>query len=481
MDTITNLIKSLNSREKAYYKSANNKSSRKKPNHIRLFEHIDKYSCIKKSILKKNPETKNIEKYISAEKRYLMQRLIDSLVDYHNGKNIYMSILKGIQEINALMLKNQKSAAGKKIMKLKLKAYKYEEFNLLLLLIEKEEMLYFEYGYITGKDEIQKLEEERNNLIRNINTMNSLKIIIVRLQKIQFSQSSIVINSDKYPELFSNPLLDSKGDFLSVKAENLWLYANSLRFYLIKDYQACYRIISEQNSLIKNYPYLFDNKTILQNLSNYLYFIALHHDENKFESIIRELKDNRYSEIDNLYISETVFTRSFELYYKTNNYEKNLETAESARKFLEEHSGMLMKFDVNYLIILLLRAYIICDKYDEAFTCLKFRYSEKGEAYKDSVYKLYSFIIYYQLGYYELLDNEIHSWTKSLKHKRTINEIEKIMFTMFKRLINTNSKIKKEKIRNECLKKFSLISNKQLTDNFFEEFNFFSWCSRLSF
>ena len=163
--SVEKLILTLSKREKAYINKFFLKNqSNTYTNYNHLYYHILKNGKIKKELLAKEIKDKKLLNNLSNIKEILLEKILECLINYNHNSNAYNIIQEYIQFIKLLIERNLKEKAQKFIIVAKQKAYRYEEYYLLLSIIEIEESLCFKNSYIINQELLLELNKEKRTL-----------------------------------------------------------------------------------------------------------------------------------------------------------------------------------------------------------------------------------------------------------------------------------------------------------------------------
>ncbi len=475
-DPVESLISSLSGREKAYFRIFSNLTDKKdKKNYEILYDNIIENGFLNMYALEEEYGSNNFIKYISSEKNYLMERLLLSLVNFHFNKMPTMYLFKHILYVNILLDKGLKDKALKLLMNAKKTAYKYEHFSIILSMIEIEENIYFEHGYVYNIQLFNNLRDERRRILSKLNNLNMLKSLSAEFQNLQLQDVHFLVNREEYTNLIQNKVLTDLKYAKSLRAKKIWYYVTTLRDFLLRDFKRCQRQLIETVEFIDRYRYLFTDEEYLQNLSNYMLLSAKTADEKHFrraEGIILDFKTD--DEAIMAFVKDILFTRKMEYFHVMQNYSEAAGLCPDIEIFLKEYKKNIDPAERNYLVLLMLRAFIEAGDYINAFGCLKLWYYTGGIQYRRDLYKLYSFMIYFQLGYLDLLENELNAWVKKVKSVRKLLASEEVMTLFFRKAASLTGKNRHDLIKS-TKQKLEQIKQDPAENILYDDFDFTQW------
>lgn len=479
MSHLEELINKLNPREKAYFtKSRAGFATKQKKNYELIYDEINSKGKLDERLLRKKYPSANFHKFISSEKNYLFENILNALVNYESNSNIYNQLIKQSRQIEILINKGLRKKALKMLKFAKQKARKYEMFTVILLFIDIEEGLYFEYGFIKDIELFKELKQERNEIISLIDNLNEFKLLKALFQDIHVQETHFILDPELHMDVIGHRLLKDSSSALSLKAKYNWYYINILKYYLLREFNKSLVIITEHIDFMDKYKSLFPNDFYLQTISNAMFLSAKLKKDSLFESLLSKLNEYRLvypeSELHTKYI---FYSRILEYYHYSKKIQEAAIICPEIYKFYEENMKLLPVTERNYQILLLIRAYIENRDYLNASRCIKLWNESEVEFYRYNLFKLYSFIIFFKLGMFELLSSSINSWKKTTKSKRELFKIEGMVVSLFNKLINAKNSEEQNRIINKGIKQLKEIQRDNKQNIFFEDFDFIEWFS----
>ena len=479
-DLFFDFVSSLTFREKAYFKRfSQTYSDNKNKNYLKIYAFLEKQKKYDENALKAFFEDETFIKYLSSEKHYLLEQLLNSLINFHFHTSPFRKLTKWILYINILSEKGFRKKAMKVLKQAKRLAYRHEEFTVILQLIQMEEEILFSHGILNFTTQLEKLKKEREEITRKIQNLNEFRLLKVQARELQFEDQPHVSNPEKYPHIFDNPFLEDESNINSLKARDVWYYIKSVAHYLIRDFKASQLCNRDNLLFFEKHDYLFNNNHKLPILSNYLYLSAKVKDEKSFYVALEKLKALELEkDIDAEYIGYIKYARLFELFYKTGNTEASRNILPEVETFLTENKTQLGSTEVDYLLILIIRACIETHQFSKAQQWLNVWYKSETVDVSLNIVKLFTMITYFELDFRPLLEYEISSTYKSLKKRKQLRKLERLFIRFFKKYIKDPSP---EKTFNSLtLLKTNLLEIIQENNEnvLFEQFDFSHWCDR---
>ncbi len=479
-DLTFDFVSSLTFREKAYFKRySQTYSNKENKNYLKIYGFLEKQKKYDEKALKEFFADEKFIKYLSSEKHYLLEQLLNSLINFHFGTSTYRKLIKWILYVNILSEKGFRKKAMKVLKQAKTLAYHHEEFTIILQLIQMEEEILFSHGILNFTAQLEKLKIEREENTQKIQNLNELRLLKVQARELQFEEMPHISNPENYPHVFANPFLEDKKNINSLKAQDLWFYIKSTKHYLIREFKESQKSNRDHLHFFEKYDYLFNYNHKLPLLSNYLYLSAKVKDEDSFYEALNKLTELEGEKgIDSDYLGYIKFARLFELFYKMENTKATRDLIPVVGDYLDKSKDQLGSTEVDYILILMIRACIETHQFSKAQQWLNLWYKTETLEVSLNIIKLFTMITYYELGYLPLLQYEINSTYKSLKKRKKLHKLERIFIRFFKNFIK-NPTIKKNQKSLLSLKNSLEELYQDPTENIlFEQFDFLKWCDQ---
>ncbi len=433
-DQLHALIRSLSAREKSYFKRYSRiHGDNPDRNYLHIYEFLQKQADYDESRLKEHFKARPFVKYLSSEKNYLFDQLLNSLMNFHLNTSVRGKLARSVLHVDILMQRGFDKKARKILKHAKKLAYRYEEFTTIQILIRFEEEIIFKHGVINSVDELNVLEKEREECIARVNNINKLRILKAQARELQFIEQYYVKDPGKYPHIFDNPLLEEESQALSVIARDYWYYIREIRHYLLREFDKSFQWLEKYLAFFEAHEYLFDANKKLPLLSNYLYLASKTQQPEKFGAALEKLKALRSVHgIEGHYIDYIIFSRQLELYYRSGDRETTSSLLPGAEDFYGKYSVLLGPTERDYFIILLIRTCIYLGHYQKGQQWLNRWYESDGVEVSFSLIKLLGMMVYYELGHLSLVASECESAYKTLRKRNRLGTLENEFIRFFK-------------------------------------------------
>lgn len=480
-NTVEEMLGMLNRQEKVHFSRfikmhKNNELS----NYSQLFAHINKEGKIVLKDLQKKNSKAMLSKYISAGKELLLEKILLSLVNYHFDSAIYRRIIKDILFINLLLERGLNKKASKYIKRVKALAYRYEEFSLLLLIIELEENMMFSFEYITNYNKLNKLRDERLQIIEIINNLKDFRILKGYIQDFQLKNDKIYISGlDELKDFSGFHLLSEENNALCTKAKNIWYYLNFYIHSMSRDNQKAMQMCNKELESYQYTPEFINEDEYFQIVVNSILTAARLKDEPVFYRLHQLLTDPSIkNEKNKYYIEECIYLSFLELYHCIDQKEKALEAAIEAENYVIESLTHIEARQIKWISSYIIREYIQNNNYEVAFNYLKKIKSPFQYQYYDAMIKYYEFIVNYKTGKSKILEYSVNSWSKVIQKRRKLYKVEKALFHFFRSVDEAITLGKEKNLIEKTLIKLKLIRNDPAENFYFEHFDFVGWFER---
>ncbi|MEO1625313.1 MAG: hypothetical protein AAFV25_09145, partial [Bacteroidota bacterium] len=289
-DFLHKFVGSLSAREKAAFrKYASMHSGGEQKNYVRLYDGLESNPDSGLHQIREQFRGESIDKYWSSECNYLFQQLMGSLSNFHRSTSPYRRLNQMVVFVDILLEKGFRNKAGKILRQAKKLAYEFEEFSIILRLIELEEDVLFREGIIGFAEQLNKHGQERQRIVDQIQNLNELRLLREQVRSLQFTES-FVTNASRFPNIFDNPLLEDPNLALSIKAKENWYYIRSIREFILRRFDQAHIRQKDYLAFFERHEHFFKKSRKLPILSNSLYIATLNKDLRYFENTLVKLE-----------------------------------------------------------------------------------------------------------------------------------------------------------------------------------------------
>lgn len=474
---IYDFVQSLTMREKAYFKRFSRVYSDKPElNYLRVFEFLEKQAHFDPDAVQKHFQQETIGRYLSSEQHYLLEQMLDSLIHFHFETSNHRRILKLILYVDLLTEKGFRKKAQKILHQAKTLAYKYEEFSLILKLIQTEEEILFSHGVLNFTQQLELLRTEREEVTTKIKNFNDLRLYREQVRELQFT-AGFIHDPQDYPHIYNNPLLEKEEMALSISARENWHYIQGLKHYLLRDFLHSQQANQHYLAFFEAHECIFKVSKKLPLLSNLMYQSALIKDQHWFEEAGKKLEAlKNEKDIDRHYISYIQYARWFEWYYQTGDPAGAAQLMDTVGAFLHEHHLQLGSTETDYLCRLMIRAAITTRQWSKTPEWVQWWYKNKKANHGLRFIRLCTLIAYYELGYKQLLESEVLSTQKILRKHKQWGMLEQAMVAFFKNYLRFYDKPDQlHQLFVQLNDELHIIKNNPFENQLFIMFDFDQW------
>ena len=477
-DPLFDLIHSLTSSEKGYFKKQASGASEK--TYLQLFDAINKQDEPDEEHLQKQFRQQQFGKNLSVAKQYLYESILRALRSYHRSRFTEISTEEQIIHLKVLFDKAHYEACEKLLRKAKDAAYRLEHYYQLLSLIE------FEYRFNQFKlrdsnalfDEEEKIVELIANNIHVNRIYNELLMFVFKHDKAKSEDEKAAATS------IMQRLTVNEQSRLSFKTRNTLYGIHFLYNYIISNDEAAleYKARTLENYLDNPSLKEANSKTYLLVLGNLL-TIAYNLGKRELANRYYELMKSEHKSIPGNESLKAEQELAFgTLYYKLN------ELYEDGIRFIEERQESIIANEQKLSLIKLLDIYfntcIFCfytRDYKKALWWLnRILNNEKVEErqYIHCYSRLLQLIIHYELENVELMAPLLKSTHRYLYQRKKIYEFENIFLEYLKRISRDYYSDKKHKHFAELKSEIERLNKDPLQKASIEHFDYAGWIAR---
>jgi hypothetical protein len=481
-DNLFKLIKSLNKSEKGYFKKyANFHVRNEQNNYTKIFDAIDtQKEYDEKKLLKKFKSERFINQFAVA-KNYLYEMILESLEAYH--KNSTTEIRSILNRIEILVDKGLHSQAKKLLRKAKEMAITHEKLTYIPEINLMEQSIYrMQYNVGDLKDNSDKLIEEIELCAMKIKNMAEYESLKNHLY-VQRMEMGVLRNEKEiqsYDWFLKQPLLKNEKQALSVNAKILYYELYASYYNYIEDSQKCYEYSSRLIKLIESNTEVIDTNVnfptqFLYRHSIQCYNIGKYHESLEYISKLEVLKTK--SEVQRLNNLLKAYNTKLNVYFRMGNMKKCLQLIPEIEAVLEKDkdSDKLLKEIIYWQITSLL---MISEQYKLALKWLV-KANIAGDSHirqdLECIGRIMEIIMHYELGKFDVMEYRIKSTYRFLATKQKMYQLEKIILTSIRKLINVDTKQGYMQFFKQLKQSLEPIVKDPLESKFLMYFDIMSW------
>lgn len=481
-DNLFKLIKSLNKSEKGYFKKyANFHVRNDQNNYTRIFDAIDlQKEYNEKKLLQKFRNERFVNQFAVA-KNYLYDMILESLEAYH--KNSTTEIRSLLSRIEILVDKGLHTQAKKLLKKAKDMALFNEKLTYIPEINLMEQSIYrMQYNVGDLKDNSDKLIEEIEQCAMRIKNMAEYESLKNRLyvQRIEMGVLRNEQEMQSYDWFLKDALLKNDKQALSINAKILYYELYASYYNYTEDSQKCYEFSSKLIRLIEENPQVIETNVnfptqFLYRHSIQCYNIGKYHEALEYISRMEVLKPK--SEVQRLNILLKAYNTKLHVYFRMGNMKKCLQLIPEIEELLDKNreSDKLLKEIIYWQITSLL---MIAEEYKQALKWLvKANIAEHNNIRQDleCIGRIMEIVLHYELGKFDVMEYRLKSTYRFLASKQKMYQLEKIILTSIRKLINVHSKEESMRFFKQLKKSLEPVVKDPLEEKFLAYFDIMSW------
>lgn len=481
-DHLFKLIKSLSKSEKGYFKKyANFHVRNDQNNYTRIFDAIDlQKEYDEKKIIKKFQKERFVNQFAVA-KNYLYEMILESLEAYH--KNSTTEIRSILNRIEILVDKGLHSQAKKLLRKVKEMAIAHEKLTYIPEINLMEQSIYrMQYSVGDLKDNSDNLIEEIELCAMKIRNMAEFESLKNRLY-VQRIEMGVLRNEQEiqsYGWVLRSPLLKNEKQALSINAKILYYELFTSYYSYIDDSEKCYefsshliKLIGEHTDVIEtnvNFPTHFLYRHSIQ-----CYNMGKYHEALEYISKMEILKVK--SDVQKMNLLLKAFNTKLNVYLRMGNMKKCLQLIPEIEELLEKsrdadkHLREVVYWQVTSLLM-------ISEQYKLALKWLvKATIAEDSVIRRDleCIGRIMEIVLHYELAKFDVMEYRIKSTYRFLASKQKMYQLERIILTSIRKLINVNSKTESIRFFKQLHASLQPIVQDPLESKFLVYFDIMSW------
>jgi hypothetical protein len=481
-DNLFKLVKSLSKSEKGYFKKyANFHVRNEQNNYTKIFDAIDLQKEYDEKKLLQKFRTERFINQFAVAKNYLYDMILESLEAYH--KNSTTEIRSILNRIEILVDKGLHSQAKKLLKKAKEMAITYEKLTYIPEINLMEQSIYrMQYNVGDIKDNSDNLIEEIEQCamkIKNIAEFESLKNRLY-VQRIEMGVLRNEREIKSYDWFLKNPLLKNDKQALSINGKVLYFELFASYYNYIEDHNKCYEYSSKLISLLEQNPQVIETNVnfptqFLYRHSIQCYNIGKYHEALEYISKMEILKPK--SDVQKLNILLKAYNTKLNVYFRMGNMKKCLQLIPEIEILLEKNkdSDKLLKEIIYWQVTSLL---MIAEEYKQALKWLvRANIAENYNIRQDleCIGRIMEIVLHYELGKFDIMEYRIKSTYRFLANKQKMYQLEKIIITSIRKLINVHSQKESLRFFKQLKLELEPIVKDPLEEKFLVYFDIMSW------
>ena len=481
-DNLFKLIKSLSKSEKGYFKKyANFHVRNDQNNYTRIFDAIDAQSEYDEKRLVKKFAGERLVNQFAVAKNYLYEMVLESLEAYH--KNSTTEIRSILNRIEILVDKGLHSQAKKLLKKAKEMAITHEKLTYIPEINLMEQSIYrMQYNVGDLKDNSDNLIEEIEICAMKIKNMAEYESLKNRLylQRIEMGVLRNEREIKSYDWVLKSPLLKNEKQALSVNAKILYYELYASYYNYIEDSEKCYEFSSKLIQLIGSNTEVIETNVnfpthFLYRHSIQCYNMGKYHEALEYISKMEILKVK--SDVQKLNLLLKAYNTKLNVYFRMGNMKKSLQLIPEIELLLEKNKGSdkLLKEIIYWQVTSIL---MIAEQYKLALKWLvKANIAGDSTIRQDleCIGRIMEIVLHYELGKSDVMEYRIKSTYRFLASKQKMYQLERIILTSIRKLINVKSKEESIQFFKQLKSSLEPVVQDPLESKFLVYFDIMSW------
>jgi hypothetical protein len=367
-DDVFELIKALTTNEKRYFKIfARQHGEESIPKYIELFDAMDSLEHFNLDKLGEVLTDKRIMKYINQEKKYLKDKILDSLRAFRGDKSVDVLIFRLLEDQLILYEKGLYSQCHRQLTKAKKLAETFDRCSQLVDILAIEQKLLIELEPQELEETIERIDQEQRLAITKLQNLvafqNIWRTLLVHYRKDGYrdTKHSFALLEDPQVILLLSHIENAK----SFSAKHLYYLSTSLVQRLKGSHEDASRTYLELIKLWDERPDRIEEEAmqyilVLSNYLNLQHKVSKYSDFPRVIAAIRDVPTSNFGEeaevfqniaqLELLYfLNNQIFLDQIPDYYQMeievlNGLNKYGDKINAARKLSICHNMMLVKF-----------------------------------------------------------------------------------------------------------------------------------------
>jgi len=449
------LIRSLSKSEKRFFKIFSKRHVIGEQNkYVELFDAIESQSVYdEKEILDRFAEEKFVKR-LAVAKGYLYELVLKSMNQYHSQNGLHQQVLRHIQTVAFLYEKNLLHQASRNLDK----AYKLAEANEKISVMP--ELLYWhkkimEAQLYSGKqiEDIEALYRREQEILNQIANLNEYWVLQAKLYY-QHNLKGIIRNSEdlvKIEDMYRSSLMKREEQATTLRAKILYNKIYSTYFFILRDFESCYRYIRRMVELYELHPTFREAHTLeyVQSVNNLLNVTqVLKKPEETLEGLnrlkqMREQKSYRVKEKVELRLFESYFYHVLTFHLEKEDYVGGYQYVSEIEKGIERYRKNMDKMGTLMLRYHLFQICFGARKYEQSKNWIEKIISSKSSDIRQDILSfshILRLMVLYEMGDLDELRGSIKETTQFLSKRKSTYQFESIVADYLQNLERIESK-----------------------------------------
>lgn len=441
------LIKSLNKSEKRYFKLFSSRHTIGEENgYLRLFDFIDKMDTYQEDLIFMHFKGQALLNKFSITKARLYNNILRSLDSFNANTSHDAQLFRSIHCADILYNKGLYKQCEKLLKSAEKQARKYERFNLLLEIKQKQKRLIENELYTEIKAaQITKMFEEEKAVIDEIRTYHELW----NVKSLLFQEINMKGNIREEEEVLKlKSLVDRVANVdiakYSKKINYLFHHIHAAYYFSVNDLENSYVHLDANISLLEEDSTTFKNRpnVYFSLLTNIIYVstrLKKYEEAQDFLGRLKNLstrKQQRTLDLDIKYFSSSCSLELFLLIEKGDYHkaEQLVPQIEEAYRLYGDNINSLRKAYIDFKVGVI---YLSLGEYSKALSWINKVLNESKIDQKQEIFcfaQLINLILHFELNNDRFLPYAINSTKRYLKNRNRIYAFEELFLKLITRM-----------------------------------------------
>ena len=482
------LIKSLNKSEKRYFKLFSSRHTIGEENgYLRLFDFIDRMDTYQEDLIFMHFKGQALLNKFSITKARLYNNILRSLDSFNANTSNDAQLFRSIHCADILYNKGLYKQCEKLLKSAEKQAKKYERFNILLEIKQKQKKLIENELYTEIKEaQITRMFEEESAVIDEIKTYHELW----NVKSLVFQEINLRGNvRDEQDTIKLKGLVDRITNIdvrnYSTKINYLYHHIHSAYYFSVNDLECSYHHLSANLELLEDDSTTFKNRPNLyfSLLTNIIYVSTRLKKYEEAQDYLQRLKNistnkkQKTLDLDIKYFSSSCSLELFLLIEKGDYHkaEQLVPQIEEAYRLYGDHINSLRKAYIDFKVGII---YLSIGDFTKALSWINKILNESKIDQKQDIYcfaQLINLILHFELNNDRFLPYAINSTKRYLKNRNRIYAFEELFLKLITRMSKSNGFFDLEEKLIPIEKELIKLKEDPKEQVVFEYFDFLTW------
>lgn len=487
------LIKSLSKSEKRFFKIFSKRHViGEKNKYVELFDAIESQSTYDEKSIIQQFEGERFIKRLAVAKGYLYELILKSMTQYHAQNGIHNQILDLTRQISFLFDKSLFGQAQKVLSKAYDLSSEYEKVSILPELLHWHKKI-MEAQFYSGQqiEDIEKLYEREEEVLRQIVNQNEYWLLQAKLYY-QHNLKGIIRNSDdlsKIEDIYNSTLMKKEEQALTYRAKILFNKIYSTYFFILRDFESCYRYIKrmtalyeERQSFIENYPLEYIQS--VNNLLNITQVLDKPNETLQGLNKLRSLMENeKYRNKDKIQLKlfESYYYHLLNVHLEKEDFVGGYQYIPEIEKGIKKYSDGMNKMGELMLHYHLFQICFGARKFEHAQKWVTKILGKKGSDIRQDILSfahILNLMVHYEMKEFTDIENQIDSTIRFLKQRKSSYKFESIVAEYLKELKQIETPLELKASFIQLRAQFQSLTDDPFEKKAFAYYDFIGWLDR---